>query len=718
MSYSTKVLATYLNLRSFLNSFIRDYSLDKRVAICDSFLSIDGEFGKLKIQIKKSSMVGFYEFSNLFKLNDQKILVDELLDLILMEFSLDRKALYEKVNKSSHNISKNLSVNNFSKNKYLKSEQKLLLGHPYHPYPKSKKGMTVEDQVKYCPEFGNSFKLLWVEVNETDLFTRGLPSDYKAFIEPLIEAENLSKEKVLVPMHPWQWRKISKEVKALKVSEGNINFFALSSMRSVYSKNSPLQLKFSMDIELTNSVRHLTIDECLRSRRICDFIYENISIPKNLSILKEPDFVAFKDRNGQILKRSIVQFRENKEFENTFLLASLCEKVNKESKLREIALEFSENKLLALKTFFEHFLENIIYPFIELQNQGVLLGAHLQNILVEFNDGLPQGVVYRDCQGSGFTQDLAFKFCEKYDFEEKTVLSNENVDKVFGYYLIINTLFTTIAALSSDKEDEYRLLTIFRNHLYDWIYQQPENQFLKYICHSKYLWSKGNSYCVFNLIDENTSETPWMIYKKVLNPLSKLRAVEHLKSEIVFKCKDKKGRNFSYRRINLDDLDLFHSWHHLDHVKEFWELNISKSELKKYIEKTLNSPFKLPFIFELDGKPVGYYEVYWAYEDRIAPYGDAEKYDRGLHLLIGEKKYLKTRVVYDSMLFVSQYLLENHPKTLRVLGEPRADNKNILKFCEALPGWKFIKEFDFPHKRAALLECHKDRFYLEKENAI
>ena len=99
------------------------------------------------------------------------------------------------------------------------------------------------------------------------------------------------------------------------------------------------------------------------------------------------------------------------------------------------------------------------------------------------------------------------------------------------------------------------------------------------------MWSKGNSYCVFNLIDENTSKTPWMIYKKVLNPLSKLRSVEHLKSEIVFKCKDKKGRNFSYRRINLDDLDLFHSWHHLDHVKEFWELNISKSELKKYIEK-------------------------------------------------------------------------------------------------------------------------------------
>jgi hypothetical protein len=115
---------------------------------------------------------------------------------------------------------------------------------------------------------------------------------------------------------------------------------------------------------------------------------------------------------------------------------------------------------------------------------------------------------------------------------------------------------------------------------------------------------------------------------------------------------------------------------------------------------------------------MGYYELYWAHEDRLAPYAPTEAYDRGLHLLIGEEKFLRTRYVYDSMLHVTQFLFEEDERTKAVWAEPRADNTKLVRFCEKLPGWKFIKEFNFPHKRSMLLKCDRESFFKEYANAL
>ena len=45
------------------------------------------------------------------------------------------------------------------------------------------------------------------------------------------------------------------------------------------------------------------------------------------------------------------------------------------------------------------------------------------------------------------------------------------------------------------------------------------------------------------------------------------------------------------------------------------------------------------------------------------------------------------------------------------MGEPRADNKALLKHLATIPAFHNLKEFDFPHKRAALLECTRERFF-------
>lgn len=171
------------------------------------------------------------------------------------------------------------------------------------------------------------------------------------------------------------------------------------------------------------------------------------------------------------------------------------------------------------------------------------------------------------------------------------------------------------------------------------------------------------------------------------------------------------GKTITIRGIDPEkDLDTFHQWHNQPRVSFFWELAQSKEELKAYMEKTKADPHMIPTFVEFDGRPVGYFEMYWTVEDRLGPYYEADAFDRGFHFLIGEKDALgfaNTDTIVKSAL---HFLFLDDPRTRRVMAEPRHDNKKVLKYADS-SGWKKLKEFDFPHKRAALLECKRENFF-------
>lgn len=160
------------------------------------------------------------------------------------------------------------------------------------------------------------------------------------------------------------------------------------------------------------------------------------------------------------------------------------------------------------------------------------------------------------------------------------------------------------------------------------------------------------------------------------------------------------------------DLDIFHEWHNQERVFEFWELNKPKTELQTYLEKALQDPHQFPVIVEIDDVPVGYFEMYWVKEDRLGPYYDSEAFDRGFHFLIGNSDYLGFNNTDAILKAVCHYLFLEEPRTRKIMAEPRSDNKKILRYLETFTAWKKLKEFDFPHKRAALLECRREAFFL------
>lgn len=168
----------------------------------------------------------------------------------------------------------------------------------------------------------------------------------------------------------------------------------------------------------------------------------------------------------------------------------------------------------------------------------------------------------------------------------------------------------------------------------------------------------------------------------------------------------------SFRAVDIErDLKDFHNWHNQPRVYDLWELNKTEDELRTYLQKGWQDPHQIPMIMEINGEAAGYFEFYWAAEDRIAPFCNAEAYDRGLHFLIGNKKYLGKNNTRAVLLSASHFLFLESQRTQRIVAEPRANNKMAIRYVQHLYGWRFEKEFDFPHKRAALLICDRNSFF-------
>jgi RimJ/RimL family protein N-acetyltransferase len=171
------------------------------------------------------------------------------------------------------------------------------------------------------------------------------------------------------------------------------------------------------------------------------------------------------------------------------------------------------------------------------------------------------------------------------------------------------------------------------------------------------------------------------------------------------------GNWISFRTVEIDtDLERFNRWQNQPRVAAFWQEEGSLEQHRQYLEKLAADPHSLPLIGSFDDQPFGYFEAYWAKEDRIAPYYSADDYDRGIHMLVGEDTHRGPLKVESWLSSLVHYLLLDDPRTQRIVAEPRADNARMIGHMQRLGFW-LEKEFDFPHKRAALMVQSRERFF-------
>ncbi|NDZ18052.1 acetyltransferase [Variovorax sp. WS11] len=173
------------------------------------------------------------------------------------------------------------------------------------------------------------------------------------------------------------------------------------------------------------------------------------------------------------------------------------------------------------------------------------------------------------------------------------------------------------------------------------------------------------------------------------------------------------ARTLTLRSIDLArDLPTFSRWMNDPVVAQFWQEEGDLAKHRTYVERIAADPHVLGLIGSFDDEPFGYFEAYWAKEDRIAPFCEAGDHDRGWHVLIGEARFRGRPFLTAWMPSISHYLFLDDCRTQRIVIEPRADNHKMRKSL-ARCGYALLKEFDFPHKRAVLGLLLRERFFGE-----
>jgi RimJ/RimL family protein N-acetyltransferase len=126
----------------------------------------------------------------------------------------------------------------------------------------------------------------------------------------------------------------------------------------------------------------------------------------------------------------------------------------------------------------------------------------------------------------------------------------------------------------------------------------------------------------------------------------------------------------------FSDAELLHKWMNDPRVAEYWGEQGDLSHQKHFLTRALSSRHSIPIIGCWDGKPFGYFEIYWVKEDALGQLmGDAGNFDRGIHCLVGEQEFRGPRrfKAWLSALLHHCWLADN--RTEVVLMEPRVDNE-------------------------------------------
>ncbi|WUV70993.1 iron transporter [Streptomyces sp. NBC_01478] len=196
---------------------------------------------------------------------------------------------------------------------FLSAEQALLLGHPLHPTPKSREGLSEAEARLYSPELRGAFPLHWLAVAPAVVATdsawteRGRPVPAAHLTARLAGPElPLPEGHAALPLHPWQWREIQHRADIAALLDAGLiqdlgnhgaPWHPTSSVRTVHQSGAPAMLKLSLGLRITNSRRENLRKELHRGVEVHRLLRTGLSqhwhaIHPGFDIVRDPAWLA------------------------------------------------------------------------------------------------------------------------------------------------------------------------------------------------------------------------------------------------------------------------------------------------------------------------------------------------------------------------------------------------------------------------------------------
>ncbi|MFJ8629163.1 IucA/IucC family protein [Streptomyces sp. NPDC093568] len=400
---------------------------------------------------------------------------------------------------------------------FLAAEQALLLGHPYHPTPKSREGLSESEARLYSPELRGSFPLHWLAVAPSLLATDSAWTERGRVIPaPQLTARLAGTDLPLpegyaaLPLHPWQLREIRHRPESEALLDAGLlvdlgahgaPWHPTSSVRTVHRTQSPAMLKLSLGLRITNSCRQNLRKELHRGVEVHRLLRTGLATQWQAThpafdIVRDPAWLAVDGLDGAPVPGLDVMIRHNpfRPSDDVSCVAGLVSPLPHphadvttgrpqsgreplRSRLAELVMRLAartgRSRGAVAVEWFLRYLEHVVRPVLWLDAEaGIALEAHQQNTLLLLDGhGWPAGGRYRDNQGYYFRESRRAELEARLPGigeHSDSFVTDEVTDERFAYYLAINNVLGLIGAFGSQHlADEQLLLAAFRRFLGD-----------------------------------------------------------------------------------------------------------------------------------------------------------------------------------------------------------------------------------------------------------
>ncbi len=444
---------------------------------------------------------------------------------------------------------------------FLDAEQALVLGHPLHPAPKSREGLSEAEIRAYSPETRGAFRLHWMAVD------RSILAGDSAWTESgrAVPAERLTARlaggglrlpdgTAPLPLHPWQAGQLAHRPQARELLEAGLLhdlgphgdlWHPTSSVRTVHRPGAPAMLKLSLGLRITNSRRDNLRKELVRGVEVHRLLRSGLgqrwrAAHPRFDIVRDPAWLAVDFPAGEPVPGLDVMLRHVAfgARDDIGCLAGLTAPrprpdrpaTELRSRLAELTARLaarSGRPAAAVATeWFLRYLDAVVRPILWLDGQaGIALEAHQQNTLVALDaDGWPCGGLYRDNQGYYFRESHRAALDASLPgigAVSDTFVTDAVADERFAYYLGINNVLGLIGAFGSQRlADERVLLAAFRRFLAE-AAVTGSSTLPERLLHSPTLRCKANLLTRLHGMDELVGPVDTQsVYVTVPNPLA------------------------------------------------------------------------------------------------------------------------------------------------------------------------------------------------------
>ncbi|QGK70117.1 siderophore biosynthesis protein [Allosaccharopolyspora coralli] len=368
---------------------------------------------------------------------------------------------------------------------FLAAEQALVLGHPLHPTPKSRSGLSDAEDQRFSPELRGSFPLHWFAADPSVVSGDG--PDLLTCLAPEVPDGMIP-----VPAHPWQAREVASrpgirrlldEGVLVDLGESGEHWYPTASVRTLYHPHSPVMLKFSLGVAITNSKREnlrkelrrgLEMDRLLGAGLAAELAREH----PGFGIVRDPAWLTV-DVDGDDESGLELDIRANPfgaDDSVACVAGLLAERPDRDGSqlsriVTELAAAHGTDTDAVAEQWVGRYFDAMIAPVLWLYRAyGLGLESHQQNSVVVLDEhGWPCGGWYRDNQGFYISEK---RVAELERFLPGVGLAGDNrcddrvIDERLGYYIGINNLLGVVGAFGSQGlADEQRLLAVLGQRL-------------------------------------------------------------------------------------------------------------------------------------------------------------------------------------------------------------------------------------------------------------